>query len=349
MSLVGKGSHTRLVLRNRQGFRELSHLRGTWELVVDGAVVRRGLLRVPKIAAGETARVPVPTAVPVAGDVRLSIRWTLRRDEPWAPAGHLVAWDQVVLRRPKPAPKKPPTRSPRNTVEPPDEIAELEPSPTIWRAAIDNDGFKNMPEIRGFGESLRRWQLQGVDVRDADLIDFVTRRVVNNDRSVSFRHTFAVPADLADIPRVGVTFPVPPRFTHVRWVGDGPHECYPDRRSSAMYATWEGAPDELPYLVPQEFGLRTNCTRLDLVDPRSGDVLCVETQGNPFHFSATWHTAGDLFGAKDATELRRREHLTVHLDAAHRGLGTASCGPDTLAKYRISPGRYILEYRISLR
>ena len=27
-------------------------------------------------------------------------------------------------------------------------------------------------------------------------------------------------------------------------------------------------------------------------------------------------------------------------DAAHRGLGTASCGPDTLPAYRLGPGVY---------
>ena len=30
----------------------------------------------------------------------------------------------------------------------------------------------------------------------------------------------------------------------------------------------------------------------------------------------------------------------VHLDAAHRGLGTASCGPDTLPEYLVGPGTY---------
>ncbi|MBM3730937.1 MAG: DUF4981 domain-containing protein [Actinobacteria bacterium] len=349
VSLVGKGGAARLALRNRQGFRDLTHLRATWELVVDGAVTKHGSLRVPGVAAGETVRIPLPVSVPKGGDVRLSVRWFLRRDETWASAGHLTAWDQVLLRQARPARKRPAALSPKSTVTPPDVVAALEPLPTIWRAAVDNDGFKNMPGIRGFGESLRRWQLQGVDVRDARLIDVNTNRTVNRDCSVSFRHSFRVPTDLADIPRVGVTFPVPPRFTHLRWVGEGPHECYPDRRSSAMYATWEGEPDELPYLVPQEFGLRTNCTRLDLIDPRSGDVLRVETLGNPFHFSATRHTAGDLFAAGDASELRRREYLTVHLDAAHRGLGTASCGPDTLPKYRVASGRYTLEYCISLR
>jgi len=56
----------------------------------------------------------------------------------------------------------------------------------------------------------------------------------------------------------------------------------------------------------------------------------------------------NLFAAKDQTELVRRDHLTLHLDAAHRGLGTASCGPDTLPRYRITPGRYTLAYRLRL-
>ncbi|MFM8389598.1 MAG: beta-galactosidase small subunit, partial [Actinomycetota bacterium] len=182
-----------------------------------------------------------------------------------------------------------------------------------------------------------------------ELVNHSTKKTPTADGTVSFRHTVTVPADLNDIPRVGVVFAVPPRFTRIRWVGDGPHECYPDRRSSAVYATWESDPDELPYLVPQEFGLRTNCTRVELIDPRTGDALCVETESNPFHFSATWHTANDLFAARDVTELHRRDYLTVHLDAAHRGVGTASCGPDTLPRYRIAPGRYALAYRLSMR
>ena len=38
----------------------------------------------------------------------------------------------------------------------------------------------------------------------------------------------------------------------------------------------------------------------------------------------------------------------LHLDAAHRGLGTASCGPDLLDRYRLRAGRYEFSYRIAL-
>lgn len=349
VALTGKGAAARLVVRNRQSFRDTKHLRGEWELVVDGAAMRRGNLRLAALAPGRTVEIALPAAVPSTGDVQLSVRWFLKSDTPCAPAGHLVAWDQVVLR----SAKKKPTKAPAPKrgaigVGIGDEVASIDPKVTVWRAAVDNDGFKNMPHIRGFGESLRRWQLQGIDVRDAELVEHSTTKSVDVNGGVSFRHVVDVPADLDDIPRVGVVFPVPHRFTRVRWVGEGPHECYPDRRSSAMFGTWEGEPDELPYLVPQEFGLRTNCTRVELVDPRTGDVLVIATVGAPFHFSATWHTANDLFVARDTTELVRRDHLTLHIDAAHRGLGTASCGPDTLPRYRVTPGRYTLDYLVRL-
>ena len=40
--------------------------------------------------------------------------------------------------------------------------------------------------------------------------------------------------------------------------------------------------------------------------------------------------------------------LVVSLDVAHRGRGTASCGPDVLAQYRLSVGRYEFAYRVRL-
>jgi len=38
--------------------------------------------------------------------------------------------------------------------------------------------------------------------------------------------------------------------------------------------------------------------------------------------------------------------VVVHLDAAHRGLGTASCGPDTLPEYWLAPGTYRWSYTL---
>ena len=63
----------------------------------------------------------------------------------------------------------------------------------------------------------------------------------------------------------------------------------------------------------------------------------------------THHRSEDLFAAPTMRVLRRRDELIVCVDVAHRGLGTASCGPDVLPSYRLGPGRYELVYRLSLR
>jgi len=39
----------------------------------------------------------------------------------------------------------------------------------------------------------------------------------------------------------------------------------------------------------------------------------------------------------------------VNLDVAQRGLGTASCGPDTLERYRIGAGAHALNFEILVR
>ena len=45
------------------------------------------------------------------------------------------------------------------------------------------------------------------------------------------------------------------------------------------------------------------------------------------------------------TSVPRRE-VVVHADVVHRGLGTASCGPDILERYRVAPGTYRFTYRL---
>jgi beta-galactosidase len=152
------------------------------------------------------------------------------------------------------------------------------------------------------------------------------------------------------VARVGVSFALPARFSVMRWFGRGPLENYPDRRSGAALGIYEGPLDESPYLVPQEFGLRTDCRWFELLDPGSGQRVRVDVlQPAVLHCSATHYRSADLFAAATHTELVPRPEVIVHLDVAHRGLGTASCGPDVLPQYRLAAGRYRFAYRLSVR
>jgi beta-galactosidase len=343
-----------LEIENRQSFRSLSWLAAHWELLVDGEVARHGMLQYPSVAPRSKHSVKLPCALPSGDhDVRLTVRWSTVGDEWWAAAGHLVAWDQVILRERRNWPRRSGNGRP-SAAELPDAALTNAPRLNLWRAATDNDGFKLMPELaqrlRVGGQALRSWQGAGVDRLPADALVDHDLEITEDAGGRTYRHVVDVPHTLADLPRVGVTFSVEPRFTRLRWFGRGPHENYPDRNRSALIGIWEGEPDDCPYLVPQEHGLRTECRWFELVDHGTGDVVRIDSlMGAPIHVSATHHRSEDLFAAPTMRVLRRRDELIVCVDVAHRGLGTASCGPDVLPSYRLGPGRYELVYRLSLR
>jgi beta-galactosidase len=158
-----------------------------------------------------------------------------------------------------------------------------------------------------------------------------------------------VPDHLDDLARVGVTFQLRSGFDELRWFGRGPGENYPDRNRGAVLGVWASRPDEPPYLVPQEFGLRTDCRWFEFRRSATGEVLRLDVlHPTSLSISATRFTVRDLYEASHETDLRPRRTLVVHADVAHRGLGTASCGPDVLPRYRISPGTHRFSYRLSL-
>jgi beta-galactosidase len=333
-----------LLVTNRRSFTDLSDLRARWELLVDGVPTRRDTLRAGRIEPGLSVWVPMPVAVPASADVRLTIRWETKRETWFAPAGHLVAWDQVVVRESTaPAVLRGGDRADADLVD--------GPALCIFRAPTDNDGFKLMPELSRRigvgGQALRRWQDAGVDVRPADELVGHTVGVDEGADGTRYAHVVDVPETLADLARVGVVFRLPVRFDRVRWFGRGPHENYPDRNRSAMLAVWESTIDELPYLVPQEFGLRTECRWLELIDTSSGERVRFDGFAAPLHCSVTRYEDEELYRAETAIDAVPADHVVVHLDVAHRGLGTASCGPDVLPPYRLGPGRYDLAYRVS--
>jgi beta-galactosidase len=342
VALVKRSGKNELKVTNKQWFSTLDGLRARWQFIVDGKVEKTGVLAVPEVAPDTSVHIPVPVRVAAsAQEAFFNIEWSLARATSWADKGHVVAWDQVALRTSKKVgvlPKKT-RRAP---------VIAVKPRVTLWRAATDNDGFKMMPHLwPQFGRSLERWLASGIATSDSDVVQSETRIQQLSGGATRYEHHVVLTEDLADAPRIGATWEIPARFSSLRWYGRGPHENYPDRNSSAMIGVYEGRPDELPYLVPQEFGLRTECRWLECRDENTGEVIRIEADGCVLHMSAVRYTPKALFDARDRTELQRHKALVIHVDFAHRGLGTASCGPDTRSEYTIAAGTYRFAYVVS--
>jgi beta-galactosidase len=155
-----------------------------------------------------------------------------------------------------------------------------------------------------------------------------------------------VPAGLDDLPRLGTVLEIVPGFEDVEWFGRGPHESYPDRSDAGITGRWRSTVSELhvPYIRPQESGGRADVRWLELKD-KDGRTLSISL-GEPSQVSATHYRAADLAATTHHEELVAAPETIVHLDAAHRGLGTASCGPDTLPDYLVRPGTYRWEWSL---
>ncbi|MGX1273464.1 hypothetical protein RKD18_006658 [Streptomyces phaeoluteigriseus] len=149
-----------------------------------------------------------------------------------------------------------------------------------------------------------------------------------------------LPDAFDDVARVGSVFETVAGFDLLEWCGQGPWESYADRGAGAPVG-----PHSLPVGAlftpgprPRESGGRHGVRRFTLSAP-DGTGLTV-TLDEPRQVSVTRHRAENRAAAAHHDEVVPRTGCVVHLDAAHRGLGTASRGPDTFPAGLVAPGRH---------
>jgi beta-galactosidase len=152
-------------IANRYDFQDLSHLRFTATLTVEGRPVLAVPLAVPAVAAGCWADVELPDLPAVSGEGWLTVSAALAEDLPWAPAGHEVAWAQF--------PVTAALTSPRADAAPP------APAPVVRR---EPDGHLVLGPGQFDARTGRLVRLGTLDV-DGPVLD-LWRAPTDNDRAV---------------------------------------------------------------------------------------------------------------------------------------------------------------------
>ncbi|MFG2937565.1 glycoside hydrolase family 2 TIM barrel-domain containing protein [Streptomyces sp. NPDC048282] len=346
--------HEGIVLANHQHFRGLEWLAGTWELALADGRTLTGPAKLPELCPGETAAVPLPFEVPAdGGEAWLTLRVTVGEDQAWAPAGTEVCAPQIRIRAADPLGEPVPAGP---AVEVDGEgllrhpLLTAAPALSLWRAPTDND------ELGGMALRWRTWGLDQlvrkvVSVHQKGERVTVLAEYAGTVGVVRHRQEFTpveggirvdesaeLPEEFDDVARVGSVFETVAGLDLLEWFGQGPWESYPDRAAGAPVGHHSLPVDELftPYLRPQESGGRHGVRRFTLSAP-DATGLAVELD-EPRQVSVTRHRAEDLTAVTHHDELVPRPGCVVHIDAAHRGLGTASCGPDTFPSYLVAPG-----------
>jgi len=369
------GDTDALRIDNLHDFASLRHLEFRWSLEVEGIELATGRLDVPDIAAGQHVVVPLPVLPggEEPGERWLTVRAVLAKDEPWASAGHEVAWAQIPvvppLRRGVVAMADPlSVRDGRVELGPGSfdartglllEVAGLPidgPRLDVWRAPTDNDhgqGGRNSvaTQWRAIGLDRMEHRTDAVEVHSDALV--VRTRVAAAGNGLSLRTVYrwtssadalnlsvrVVPEGRWDcpLPRLGLRFALPATIDQVEWYGGGPGEAYADSRQAARIGRFQATVDDLqtPYVVPQENGSRIDVRWAEL---RSTDGSGLRIEGAPwFALTARRWTTEDLEQARHRSDLTPRDQVFVNVDQAQNGLGSASCGPGVLPHYLLNP------------
>jgi beta-galactosidase len=92
---------TQMHVRNWYDFLDLSHLQASWHVVQDNGNRTSPTPLSITVAAGDTATIPIPVdRNSLTNEAWLTIEFALKEDHAWAPAGHVVAFDQLYLEGP---------------------------------------------------------------------------------------------------------------------------------------------------------------------------------------------------------------------------------------------------------
>jgi len=253
------------------------------------------------------------------------------------------------------------------------ELLHEGPRLNLWRAATDNDGIKRwsgqlkkplgqwlaagLDKLEGTQPTVN-WQRRtgGVEINLSQTWQakegkhgFVhtSGYLVDGQGGIDVRNRVTVFGTLPSLPRVGITLQLVAGFENVSWFGRGPHETYCDRKEGAPVDLYRSTVSEqyVPYILPQEHGNKVDVRWLQLDDGRH----TVRFRSHKLlECSVSHFTADDLFRAFHTHELKPRPEVIVNLDYGQRGLGTGSCGPQTLPQYELQPGTYDFGFSIEL-
>ena len=338
-----------LRLRNEQFFAGLEGFTVTAH-VVTTCGIDAGLPLAVAAGPGQTALVALPDDLlyELGGETVLALRLIVRVAENirWAKAGTEIAALQLTLREnaelDRPA-------APGRRIFLDDQgllqhayLAEG-PRLSLSRAGAESEelgGLERRVDAIAWADEEATVQIHtthtsraGHKVRHSTRI----RRLI--DGTLHFEESVVIPPEVGSVPRVGVVFETREGFDSVEWIGDGPHETYPGRRTSALHGQWSSAVSRMPvpYVRPRESGGRANVSWADLSDGTASLSLAFD---RGMQFSASHYRVGDLESATHWWQLEPREQTIVHVDVAHGADEATMLGLDAAADLQVGPGRY---------
>ncbi len=259
------------------------------------------------------------------------------------------------------------------------DLLNAMPMPNFWHAPTSNE--------RGWGMPFRdgQWRLASLDAKPDGAWHVAEREagpggypiVHQHDDSVEIAYRYLLPTTpgsscdvsyrvfgggrvdvtvsvqpgegLPDMPEFGMQFVAPATLRQLTWYGEGPQECYVDRRNGARLGVYRGdVRDQFAqYLRPQESGSHTGVRWAQVTDERGWGLRFECADG--MEFSALPWTPFEIENARHPVDLPPIQHTVLRPALMRRGVaGDNAWGAMTHPEYRLPVGED-LTFRFSFQ
>lgn len=378
-----------VVLKNAYDFQSLNGMDLRYEVVNNGSVVSTRTAKLPAVAPGDSAvitlklsKANLQKAKEAGQEVMLNLRVLYHNATNYAAAGHEAALKQFTLvsrgaLAPISADAKAPamlqTMSLDKTIIGNSNIQLTFDNETARLTSLALNGRDILNNGEGFEYSNHRWiendrygytanglETKGtISIADANgativktlrkgsLCNTAIDYIIYPQGVVDVKATFT--PHTADLRRAGLVCKLDSSLSKVNYYALGPWENACDRRDGVIIGRYQTTVADMiePNMKPQSTGNREELRELTLTD-KTGFGVKIQTEGK-VNFSVLPYTDEQLMNASHYWDLKPAAYNVLHLDAAMRGIGNASCGQDvgTLPMYYVPNKPMTYTLRIS--
>ena len=220
------------------------------------------------------------------------------------------------------------------------ELLKAIPTPNFWHAPTSNEkGWRSFfedgdwllasryanlvpgenPTITTHEDSVEVTYHYALPTRPESRCDLSYR--VFGDGRIDVTETLTPGAGLSDLPEFGVLFTIDADYSQLRWYGEGPGECYVDRRGGARVGVYDADVADLltPYLMPQEAGSRTGVRWAEVTNGKGAGLRFSSPSG--MEFSALPWSPFEIENAAHHVDLPPIQNTFIRPALARRGVG----------------------------
>lgn len=232
----------------------------------------------------------------------------------------------------------------------------------IWRAPTDNDMYiklewKKAHYDAAYTRAYRIEVLQnkhGVLIMEhlavvADtvqkILDVEMTWKINEDGKIEAVIEAVKDKEFPDLPRFGIRMFLNKKMDEITYFGMGPQESYRDKHQASCHGLFRSKVAQMheDYIRPQENGSHYDC---DYVELTNGQCGIAAVSKNPFSFNASVYTQEELERVSHNYELKESDSTVFCMDYAMNGIGSNSCGPDVMDKYRFDEEAFQFQFAL---